>query len=71
MSLQTYLKFFQILSDLELNNDIDSKQKHQLKVNFTMRDPILISLLQDSINDEEIKFSILNYIGDRTKSYEN
>jgi hypothetical protein len=37
--LSTYIRFFQVLSDLEQEALITSKQKQLLKINLTLKDP--------------------------------
>ncbi|CAK57375.1 unnamed protein product (macronuclear) [Paramecium tetraurelia] len=67
--LGSYVKFFHIIRELEDSFQIDSRQKQILKVNFTIKDKKLMNILSD-LNDEdeeEIKFSLLNYLNELPK----
>ncbi|KAM3132153.1 hypothetical protein pb186bvf_015748 [Paramecium bursaria] len=62
--LGSYVKFFNILRDLEDTQQIDNKQRKMLKINFTTKEKQLMNILEylDDEDEEDIKFSLLNYV---------
>ncbi|CAD8201785.1 unnamed protein product [Paramecium pentaurelia] len=68
--LSNYIRFFQIISDMEQECLISQKEKHQLKVNLTLKDMQLVNMiaLNTDADEEEFKYSIINYLRKQNQS---